>query len=619
MLNALRSGGFNLQMSETSSILSFVMNIFNRFINSNEELKLDQGFQVFFKVFSYNHLHWPKSRRNQNQNQRTLGCQQDNSEVKIAGCVTIASGFPGDDLAFQNKCLLSATIVCFFANLFFANNKCNENFETLIPLWTKQSSKKKKIIAGKFLQTEIFKLIDKLQLPIDGPYNISTTIPKLCDHFNSQIHVIKSTQEMMVNIESFPTPEWKNDTLQIFLFQTEPGHVVPVINLKKYVNQNHQLCLLCKKTFSRNYRHVCTVKQKSCFLCKSYFATETTIVQANLPFAYCFSKLDPTLAEPLTCKLCNYKFSTERCFSNHQQICGIKSKQSRIGFFCDTCNKFFKWHSTMTTKEDHKCLTSFQKICKHCKEMYDQNTNHQCHLEKEHLSRSWPKLCFFSFEFQNNSTFQCNACQQLRKEFKEIRNLNWKEALIQKEFFNLKCDHHQKNTLFQTPNFCTLWRETESGKFDEQFFADDKLKLKNEITTNVFQFDYDVHNKNPLSKKRFTGKQTEATKSSLQKLVDKDEKSVLDYFTMFLLSPDAQNATFLSLNNCNENMATVINCLLKLDWPPTLIKKGNTFILMQTKCQNLLFLNASNYFKGDYVDLVQQFEIDEEAYFFPQK
>lgn len=96
MQNALRSGGFNLQMSETSSILSFVMNMFNRFINSNEELKLDQGFQVFFKIFSYNHLNWPKSRRKPMQ--RTLGCQEETQKMKISGCIDIPSGFPGQEL-----------------------------------------------------------------------------------------------------------------------------------------------------------------------------------------------------------------------------------------------------------------------------------------------------------------------------------------------------------------------------------------------------------------------------------------------------------------------------------------------------------------------------------------
>ena len=617
MQNALRSGGFNLQLSQTSSILSFVMDMFNRFINSNEEVKLNQGFQVFFKIFSYNHLNWPKSRRKQTE--RTLGCKQDTTKVKIAGCIEIPTGFPGQDFAFQNKCLLTATIICSYANKYFQNNKSDESFEKLKHLWTKRASRRKTIEAGKFLQLEIEKVIQSLQLPNDGPYDISSTMPLLCDYFSSQIHVIKSTQEQIANIESFPTPEWQNELFQIFLFQTMPGHVVPIINLKQYVNQNNQLCLICKKTFQRYYRHFCSFKEHSCFLCKSYYAKESTIVQKNLPFKYCFSKLEPKLSTPLVCDVCNYKFTSKQCLENHRTVCGVTSKKGRIGFFCNQCNKFIKGENTFDTKRLHQCFAVNQTKCRHCNEIFDKETSHQCLLTKEHLTKTWPKLVFFSFEFQSNSTFQCITCQQLRKEFKEKRNLNWKEALKQKEFTSLKCDHHQKNTSFQTPNFCTLWRETESGKFEEQCFADDELNLRNETTANVFQFNYDVNNKNPMTTKRFTGKQTEATKSSLKKLVDKEKKSVLDYFTMFLLSPDVKNTTLISLNNCNENMATVINCLLKLDWPPTLIKKGNIFILMQTKCQNLLFLNASNYFKGDYVNLVQQFEIDEDAYFFPQK
>ena len=135
MVNALRSGGFNLQMSETNTILSFVLNMFNRFINSNEEIRLDQGFQVYFKIFSYNHVNWQKSRRKQN---RTLGCEQGNKAMRIAGCVEIPNGFPGRELVFKNKCLLTSTVVCSYANLYFQNNKVNESFERLIPLLYKQ-------------------------------------------------------------------------------------------------------------------------------------------------------------------------------------------------------------------------------------------------------------------------------------------------------------------------------------------------------------------------------------------------------------------------------------------------------------------------------------------------
>jgi hypothetical protein len=617
MQNALRSGGFNLQMSQTSSILSFVMNMFNRFINSNEEVKLDQGFQVYFKIFSYNHLNWPKSRRKQNP--RTLGCQQETEILKIAGCVNIPSGFPGQEIFFKNKCLLTSTIVCFYANQYFLNNKNDESFEKLKPLWTKGSPRYKKLQAGNFLQLEILKLVETLQLKHDGPYDITATMPLLCDYFSSQIHLIKSTQEDIATIQSFPTPEWKNELLQIFLLGTEPGHVVPIINLKQYVNQNNQLCLICKKTFQRYYRHFCSFKEYSCFLCKSYYAKDSTIVQKNLPFKYCFSKLEPKLPTPLVCDICNYKFATKQCFENHKSACGVRSKQGRIGYFCDQCNKFIKGANSIATKRDHKCFTSLQTKCKHCNEICEKDTDHQCLLSKEKLTKNWPKLVFFSFEFQSNSTFKCTTCQQMRRQFKEDHGLTWKEAYSHKEFASLKCIHHQRSTLLHTPNCCTVWKETASGLFDEICFADDELNLQNEVTSNIFYLNYDLHGKSESTHQKSFGKQTQATKSSLKQIINKEKKTVMDYFTMFLLSPEVRNYTFLSLNNCNENMATVMSCLLKLNWSPNLIKKTNTFVLLHTKCQNLLFLNASNYFKGDYVDLAQQFCLDENPQFFPQR
>ena len=184
MLNALRSGGFNLQISQTTDILSFVMNMFNRFINSNEELRLDQGFQVYFKIFSYNHVNWPKTRRNQNQ--RTLGCQEANQNTKIAGCVQIPNGFPGKECAFEKKCLLTSTIVCSYANKYFQNNKSDESFEKLMPLWTNRASKKKKLKQAifwklksrKLLTTWSYKMMDPMTLLQQCPNCVPISLRK---------------------------------------------------------------------------------------------------------------------------------------------------------------------------------------------------------------------------------------------------------------------------------------------------------------------------------------------------------------------------------------------------------------------------------------------------------
>jgi hypothetical protein len=92
----------------------------------------------------------------------------------------------------------------------------------------------------------------------------------------------------------------------------------------------------------------------------------------------------------------------------------------------------------------------------------------------------------------------------------------------------------------------------------------------------------------------------------------------MDYFLIFLLSVDVKNYTFLSLNNCNENIFTAMDCLLKLNWAPTIVKKGNTFVLFKDKvsksdvykCVKLLQRNVSRF--GSTV-------LDETAHYFPQR
>jgi hypothetical protein len=623
MVNALRSTGYTLQLSDTATILKFVMGMLNNFLSSNEELRLDQGFRVYFKIFSYDHTKWPKRRIGRGV-KRSLGCKQNKVNLNIAGVIEIENGFLGDEAAFENQCLLSSVLICHFANKWYQGLKNDSIFEKLTHLWIKRTSQKKKKEAGEILKQEIEKLILNLDLPAKGPYTIVETLPKLCHHLSSQIHVIRSTQEPDANVESFPSSIWDDTLPQIFLFLSEPGHVVPIIDLKKYVNKNNQLCLICKKTFTPFYRHICTFKEKSCFLCNCYYAKENTIRQDNLPFQYCFSKLDSPLSKPITCSICNYKFPTQRCFDNHKVICGVKSKRGRIGMFCDTCNKFIKGNSSENVKKQHRCLTKNEKQCTFCKEVFEITSEaHQCKLEKGKLTERWPNLIFFSFEFKNSSTFLCTDCHHLRKLFQQSNNFTWKEVCAQKEFFSIKCCHHQANSCSTlTPNFCTIWRETKFGCFEELLLADDELEMNLKSPCDPFEFNYDLHNKKinwgSITTKTVR-KKTEATNGRLKNLQEKEKKNVLDYFVLFLMSPQTKGSTLISLNPENENMASVMDCLSKLDWCPAVIKKGNNYILLKTKCQQLVLLNASNYFKGNYEDLIKQFCLKEELNFFPGK
>ena len=152
--------------------------------------------------------------------------------------------------------------------------------------------------------------------------------------------------------------------------------------------------------------------------------------------------------------------------------------------------------------------------------------------------------------------------------------------------------------------------------------ADDNLKINTKRGSDQIYFNYDLHDKNinwGTSKVKTARKKTEATNGQLKKIEEKENKTVLDYFTLFLMSPETKGSTLISLNPENENMASAMDCLSKLDWCPAVIKKGNNYILLKTKCQQLVFLNASNYFKGNYEDLNKQFSLEEELHFFPAK
>ena len=64
LVNPIRSSVYSLQSNDTKSMVDHLMSDFNRFINSNETLRLDESsFEVYFKVLSNAHVNYTKHRR----------------------------------------------------------------------------------------------------------------------------------------------------------------------------------------------------------------------------------------------------------------------------------------------------------------------------------------------------------------------------------------------------------------------------------------------------------------------------------------------------------------------------------------------------------------------------
>ncbi len=329
------------------------------------------------------------------------------------------------------------------------------------------------------------------------------------------------------------------------------------------------------------------------------------------------SKIDTEqLKTPIVCELCNYKFPTKQCFENHRSQCGKeKATKSRMGILCERCNKFHP------NKPNVSCVQANQKKCWHCKEIYLKEDNHLCLLKKESLSKYWPKHIFFDFEFENISPFNCTKCFKLKNEYLVEKKIKLKEALKCNNFLEVKCSHHLKFLHNLTPNFCTVWKETDYGNFDRITFSSDDLNIKTFHFEDILNCNYDVQSINPNSFYNTKRKRvrTETTNFMQKSNLEKKHKTVLDYFADFLLKNSWKNYVFLSLNHKTDNMACVLEIFSALNLAPEVVRKGNRHIIINLESESLLFLNASNYFKGSYNEIAKQFNLNIAPVYFPTK
>ena len=328
------------------------------------------------------------------------------------------------------------------------------------------------------------------------------------------------------------------------------------------------------------------------------------------------SKIDPDqLKTPIVCELCNYKFPTEQCFINHKSQCGKrKATKSRMAILCEKCKKI---HSN----NNKFCIQTNQKKCWHCQEIYLKEENHMCLLKKETLSKYWPKLIFFDFEFENISPFNCTKCFKLKNEYLAEKKINLKEALKCNNFLEIKCSHHLKFLHNLAPNFCTIWKETNYGSFDRITLASDDLNLNTFQLEDILNCNYDVHSINPNSCDKTKRKRirTETTNFMQKTNLEKKHKTVLNYFADFLLKNSWKNYVFLSLNHKTDNMSCILEIFADLNLAPEVVRKGNRHIIINLESESLLFFNASNYFKGSYNEISKQFNLNIAPVYFPTK
>jgi len=650
MQSAINSGAIELHKEPLNDIANYTLSMFNRFLQSNAELRLEDSFKIYFKVLSLEHVNYQNHRRGP---LAVLGCKNNKF---IPGTLEFSNGFCDQPNVFENMCLLTSVILG-KEKINATKTKHFLKFNLLLALcdgFTKPSyannSKKRRgkkdpitelrrKKAGLFMLKEINFLIKKYNLPETGPYNAFEVCPLLSEYFKCQIHIIEGMQTKDAAILSFPS-QFTDSLPQIVLFKIDNDHVTFISNLKMFFRHfNKRICFGCFKTFSPRYRHVC--KKTICFACRRPFASEYTDYSSDPFFDYCDSQLEALkvinstnsetdststikskfLPIPIKCTICNGVSNTKYCEEGHEKICGKKKNnpKGRAGYHCPDCGKF--QFSAFSNAEEarlkHDCCPG-TKNCKICGVII--KGNHQCLIKKETHSSKWPCLAFFSFSYKYLA--QCKNCYEIKQEFAQKENLSYKDLILHEQFEALVCDKHLSNFDHDPqPNLAVLYREVQRGIFKQYVITEDTLNISSIDDENLESIYFP---ENFTGAKPYVSYQTykhaanslEISRVNIEK---NEKKTMIQNFLLLITSPDWQNTTFLSHNANNAANLSILKGLLEFNLIPSVIQDGNKVNLISLDFLEIRFLNASSFIAGTMEEWSEMFKLNEKLHYFPEK
>jgi len=636
--SAINSSAVELQTSDTQKMIEYVFSLFNRFINSNDTIRLDESFSVYFKVLSMDHVNVSKHRRKPNV---VVGALNE-ARIRNQGTISISSGYPKNPIAFVNKCLLTSVIMGHLQNQSTNNDAASEEFEDLLylcseppllPGWIKIKSKRKKFRspknyqknkAGKFLENYLKTVIRECNIEPCGPYDIHTVLPQLSNYFASQINVIQSLQGETASIFSYPD-EFDCSLPQIFLDASLPNHVSMITNTIAFCRQfNKTVCMFCKKTSSLYHVHDCT-KRTVCKKCHRFMKKVTTL-EHNIHFLkFCDSEIrtDYTKEEEPRCQICGQLFKTENCFTTHYSKCGkIKPNhplpKGRNGYYCIKCEKCynFGFANSEDAKKNHVCDKSLVK-CTNCHQYEEEN--HMCKIKKQDHTTKWPNLAFFSFTYKNSE--ECRDCYEKRRDFRVKHNLTLVELYRHKDFSKLYCSEVCENkTNHAEPNVAVVYKEIKRGTFKKFVLFEDELDFDLKITEDTENFNYnsDYSGQNLVMHEKYISN-VSGLKISLETILTKEKKTLLDKFVLLITQPSWQNYTFLSFNGDRCENLSILRAFAELNLLPNVIQNGNRISSMFFKCLEIRFLNASAFISGSLENWINQHGLNKTQHFFPME
>lgn len=550
-------------------------------------------------------------------------------------------GFPNDLTCFKNKCLLTSFIFGYFQYEKFnplisdeqKKDKMNlTTYDRLLKL-TDKHGKIQRNIAGAELKKILLEMCKNVNISMNGPHDFSSVLTNLAEYFKCQIHLIQGSEEKRASYESFPK-EYDDSLPQIFLFNSDK-HVMHICNLKKFFRDNRFICFYCRGSFSSLNGHKC--KKNFCKECHLPLASSQTKVLPYLPFRYCDKLIKENINKK--CSKCLQIIQTDNCYTNHLKKCEWKKKQSqysKLGRVCENCSRFISFKNNVKGGEKrspeqilslHKCYEPDQKPCRHCRELKPiSDEKHCCKVQKTELTKIWPNLIFFHFEYRDLSSINCEQCKNLKLNYLKTHNSNMmqSESNNDKSLTELVCENHAKNYKKELiPNVAVIWREKERGVFEEYVLLEDYFGEEEKEPCDILKFEYFTNeNVQPYvktlnQKGQDNPKETCGFSNILATKLNNVKKTIIYKFIQLVTQDSWRNSTLISWNDQVSHLSEILEALISLGANALPFQKKRKLYSVQLEKHNIKFINACNFFNGSLYDVASQFEIKVKKRFFP--
>ena len=613
LVNPIRSGTYHIQDNDLLGLVNHIMASFNNFLRSATQLRLDDTFEIYFKVLGSASINYNKHRRKTVPLRRLVGANHGKSDIHLkGGLLELPTHFPNGQNSLENMCLLSTVI---YAYLKFGDP---EKFKKVKKIAEKKSSAKQLNEGSKLLYEEIKRFCDATSVSILGPHDFLTVIPKLSEFYNVQIHLIESMDNLR-KVSKISSPE-QNDLnrYRIYLFQTSVDHVVLIEKLAPFFGVNkRKICFDCGQFNSFVFRtntHRC-YNRVNCNLCLGCIETEKTIKVPHEIIYFCDSKLS---AGPFaSCLKCRFTFNGPKCFENHKKGCAA----NKLRIKCNKCDVYYLTQSKENyekLQKEHVCHV-WPKRCTICKEINSEKF-HICKIKVKPLHSIWPNLGFVNMKFKQNSYGNCQKCFLLKDSFMKKNKLSFKELFVHKDFETLICDNHKSLSIDNDlPNIISLICEEKNRfHFQKRIFVDNSEFLAFADQTDFISPYCD----NPLemTPEVFNEKKTINIMSPAfykNYLANIKPNSALDQFILFLCSPESGLSNYTFIVESNNCMFSLLRYFLKLQVVPFIIQQESTINYLEVTGLRIKFILRNSYLKGSAFEVGTQYDIKYERKYFP--